>query len=186
MLFVDGENLVARAQVLAPTLGVSLVRGPFYVPDVFVWAPRRRATERLPFGNYPFILQKHAVRAFYFTGIQGDDHKIAGIRSNLRDLGFQPEVFKRTSGKSKGVDIALSKEMLLNAFMGNYETAVLLSGDADYLPLIHEVKRLGKLVYVGAFSSGLSPNLRVEADNFCDLDHWLGQWWQGYTPDPTG
>lgn len=60
--------------------------------------------------------------------------------------------------------------MLSHAFLGNYDAAVLVAGDADYVPLVEEVKRLGKLVHVAFFGSqGLSPELRRSADQFCEI-----------------
>jgi hypothetical protein len=45
----------------------------------------------------------------------------------------------------------------------------LVAGDGDYLPLIEEVKRLWKLVYVWFFEAGLHPSIRLVADHFADL-----------------
>ena len=47
---------------------------------------------------------------------------------------------------------------------------VLVSGDGDYLPLLAEVMRLGKQVYVAALSSGLNGALRHSVDEFLNLD----------------
>src|SRR5207249_1613714 len=92
----------------------------------------------------------------------------------LRSLRFDPQVFKRLSGtqKSKGVDIALTKDMLSHAFLGNYQNAVLIAGDADYIPLVEEVKRRGKRVFLAFFLGeglGLSEDLKLAADFFVDL-----------------
>jgi uncharacterized LabA/DUF88 family protein len=98
----------------------------------------------------------------------------------ISKLGFNPVVFKREAGqsKAKGVDIALTKDMLSHAFRNNYQVAVLVAGDGDYVPLVEEMKRLGKLVYVWFFAEeGLSPKLRSAADLFFDLTPtFLNQW----------
>ena len=61
---------------------------------------------------------------------------------------------------SKGVDIALTCDMLSHASHDNYDVAVLIAGDGDYVPLVDEVKRLGKLVHLVFFqSTGLNPKL---------------------------
>jgi uncharacterized LabA/DUF88 family protein len=62
-------------------------------------------------------------------------------------------VFKKDKQgrKTKGVDITLTRDMLSHAFRGNYDVARLIAGDGDYLPLIEEVKRLGKRVQVCFF-----------------------------------
>jgi uncharacterized LabA/DUF88 family protein len=80
----------------------------------------------------------------------GDDPTLDSVRKQISGLGFNPVVFKRDSDqkKAKGVDIALTKDMLSHAFRDNYQIAVLVAGDGDYVPLVEEVKRLGKLVDV--------------------------------------
>jgi uncharacterized LabA/DUF88 family protein len=59
--------------------------------------------------------------------------------------------------------------MLVHAFRNAYDAALLFSGDADLIPVIEEVRRLGKLVIVGAFPDSTSPALRVAADAFLDI-----------------
>ena len=80
-------------------------------------------------------IQHWAERVNYYTTVSGDDPKIASVKEALWRLHFAPHVFKKgkREAKAKGVDIALTRDMLVGAFMGHYETAVLVSGDADYL-----------------------------------------------------
>jgi uncharacterized LabA/DUF88 family protein len=103
-------------------------------------------------------------------------------------MSFHPEVFKkpRTRERAKGVDIALTKDLLSHAYNDNYDATVLVAGDGDYVPLVNEVKRLGKLVYVVFFSAtGLSPDLRLASDRFFELDNLFTMAWQSFlaTPD---
>jgi uncharacterized LabA/DUF88 family protein len=49
---------------------------------------------------------------------------------------------------------------------GNYERAVLIAGDGDYVPLIEEVKRLGKRVFVRFIGAYTNPELKLSADDF--------------------
>jgi len=121
------------------------------------------------------------VRAYYYTSLMGDEARLTEIRQALWSLGFQPEVFKKQKKeeKAKGVDIALAKDFLSHAFLGNYDVAVLIAGDGDYVPLVSEVKRLGKVVYVTFFaSSGLSPELRLASDMFFDWTPFFLQKWR--------
>lgn len=165
MLFVDGENFTIRAKKLASVKGVALHEGREFLRDVFVWMPGVSPTSALTNTDYaPLKVQPNAIRSHYYTCITGDDAKVLSVRRALRSLGFHPEVFKKQKdqSKAKGVDIALSKDFLSHAFLGNYDVAVLVAGDGDYVPLIAEVKRLGKVVYVAFFEeSGLSPELRL-------------------------
>jgi uncharacterized LabA/DUF88 family protein len=113
----------------------------------------------------------------------GDDDKLQGVRLQLRHLGFDPQVFKKTSRqtKSKGVDITLTIDMLSHAFLDNYEAAVLIAGDADYVPLVDEIKRRGKNIYIAFFEgagSGLSADLRLRADGFHALNDEFAATWR--------
>jgi len=90
-------------------------------------------------------------------------------------------VFKKSKQqeKAKGVDISLTKDMLSHAFMDHYQIAVLMSGDGDYIPVVEEVKRLGKRVVVWFFgeTEGLNPKLRLAADEFIDISNlWVTSW----------
>ena len=67
--------------------------------------------------------------------------------------------------------------MLSHAFLDNYPMAVLVAGDGDYVPLVEEVKRLGKIVYVCFFGNGLSPDLKLACDGFHDVtESFLANW----------
>jgi uncharacterized LabA/DUF88 family protein len=103
---------------------------------------------------------------------------LRNVREQLRRLGFDPNVFKKPkqTQKAKGVDIALTKDMLSHAFRGNYETAALVAGDGDYLPLVDEAKRLGKRVVVRFVQAYTSDELRLAADGFSDIVVELQKW----------
>jgi uncharacterized LabA/DUF88 family protein len=170
MLFVDGENLAIRGRKVAEAKKIALVEGPCYMKDVFLWFPNIRATQQISMGHLQ--LQPQAIRAFYYTSAIGDEPKLKDIRERLWNLGFSPEVSKKERGdeKAKGVDIALSKDLLTNAFRDNFDVAALMAGDGDYVPLVKEVKTLGKVVYVAFFEKeGLNSELRLAADAFTDL-----------------
>jgi uncharacterized LabA/DUF88 family protein len=184
MLFVDGENLTMSAQRVAENRKLVLPEGPFYMRNTFVWFPSLEATAAMD-SNRAFTvpLQRHATRAHYYTSVQGDEPKVEGINEALWNIGFAPMVFKkdRTRIRSKGVDIALTTDMLSHAFRDNYDVAVLYAGDGDYVPLVEEVKRLGKAVYVGFFGgSGLNDKLRLASDQFLFMDDAFLEGWRRY------
>lgn len=87
-------------------------------------------------------------------------------------FNLSPRVFKKPKKNvsGKGVDIQMTVDILTHTFQNNIDVIYLLSGDGDYIPLINEVMRAGKQVYVAAFSSGLSPKLKTVADEFTLLD----------------
>jgi uncharacterized LabA/DUF88 family protein len=173
MLFIDGENLTIRAQKLAERQGVALddaKQFPVYRKNVYFW----------PAGCIPYHHQwtdrgyvaADAERCYYYTCTQGDELKRGKVHDALMQHGFSPVVFHKPKPdkKAKGVDIALTKDMLMHAFFGNYEIAVLVSGDGDYVPVVEEIKRLGKRVVVAFFTDeGLNPELRRAADELYSL-----------------
>lgn len=174
MQFVDGENITCRTQELVKKAGFDILDGPTYQRDVFLWPAEHPAA----FGYPPWIGNFQPLRSYYYTSAKCDQPGIEEIERKLRHIGFEPHVFKkdRPNEKAKGVDIALTKDMLSHAFRDNYDAAVLVTGDGDYLPLIDEVKRLGKLVYIFFIEEFTHPRLQVGADRFVDKTEQLREW----------
>jgi len=185
MSFVDGENFTIRGQRFAEQTGIALEEGAFFSRDVFLWLPNVPATKALTnTQTSPTKVQEHALRAHYFTSVYGDELRIRAVRQALSDLGFDPYVFKkvRREQKAKGVDITLTTTMLAHAYRNNYDVALLLGADGDYVPLVEEVKRLGKVVYVGIFDgiAGVADELRLTADRVFAFDQFLPKIWGDY------
>jgi uncharacterized LabA/DUF88 family protein len=107
------------------------------------------------------------IRRYWFSSYAGNDKDYSSLRIILRELDFEPILFKKHQDKKeKGVDIALTKEMLVNAFNGNFDIAILFAGDEDYVSLVNEVKRYGPIIMGAFFKNGLSPNLQFTFDYF--------------------
>lgn len=192
MLFVDGENFAIRAKNYAKGKDIRFTEGPFYREDVFIWLPDVPATKSIhTAGDSRLQLQDHAVRSYYYTSICGDADAITKVREQLFSLGFHPEVYKRKSKRerAKGVDIALAKDLLANAYLDNYDAAVLFSADADYIPIIQEVKRLGKNVFVVTIDNkgvnGVSDDLLLESDAHFTCGPILKQHWREHSASQT-
>lgn len=77
--------------------------------------------------------------------------------------------------RQKGVDIQLAVDMLVGSFNKLFDVAVLISGDEDFVPLVHEVQRRGVSVVVAAASRTISAELRRIADRYVDLSG--PDWW---------
>lgn len=109
-------------------------------------------------------------RMHWFSSHQGNEHTLLELRTHLREQKFEPTVLPKNKDKNeKGVDVALTREMLINAFNHNYEIGLLISGDEDYIGLVNDAKRFGPLVFGSFFASGLSPELRLSFDHFEQL-----------------
>lgn len=63
----------------------------------------------------------------------------------FRRAGMIPyDLFRREFGTEKAVDVKLSVDLLQLA--NNYDVAIIVSGDGDYVPVVQAVKDLGKRV----------------------------------------
>jgi uncharacterized LabA/DUF88 family protein len=68
------------------------------------------------------------------------------------------------------VDTLIAVHMLVGAYSEIYSVAVLVSGDADFVPVVNEVRRRGVMVVVAAMEDGsLSEDLRRAADRFVPI-----------------
>jgi uncharacterized LabA/DUF88 family protein len=61
-------------------------------------------------------------------------------------------------------DINMAVDMVENAYDNNYDVAVLVSGDGDFVPAVRSVKKKNKSVKNVYFKNSSSRNLK----NFCD------------------
>lgn len=70
----------------------------------------------------------------------------------------------------KGIDVAIAVEALSLAFQDAYDTALLVSGDGDYVELVETLKRYGKHVECAMFRNQSAGILLEHVDVFQNLD----------------
>ncbi|MFC1875445.1 NYN domain-containing protein [Chloroflexota bacterium] len=71
----------------------------------------------------------------------------------------------------KGVDIQLATDMITHSFKGNYDAAILVAGDNDFVGALQAVKDNGKNVEVTLFGKErTSMQLRNVADKVVTID----------------
>lgn len=167
MVFVDGENLAIRYGNLIAEKSLAVPSHVRFERDTYVWSVGLNNI-----CHWGGVRRRH-----YYTSVQGDVDKITGVVDALKTIGIEsPNVFKKKkTGRSKRVDIQLATDMLLHAARKNYDTAVLVAGDEDYVPLVEAVKSEGRTVLVWFVSDGLSPSLKRSADHFASFDEVLTQ-----------
>ncbi len=174
VMLADGENLVLRYQELLKT------REPkadvTHIPDKLVWS---KAINNL--WNTDFY------RVSYYTSCVGDEKMLKELCANISAIEFEltgkaqsyygkielsPHVYKKRakSHKSRLVDINICIDAMRYAYTNSAEVICVLSGDGDFINLIKDIKNSGKKVCVGAFSSGLSDELKYISDHFISLD----------------
>jgi uncharacterized LabA/DUF88 family protein len=80
----------------------------------------------------------------------------------------------------KGVDIQLATDLLTHSFKNNFDIAILVAGDSDYVGAIQAVKDNGKNVEVVLFGKErTSRPLREVADRVVEIDgRWLKNCWK--------
>ena len=79
----------------------------------------------------------------------------------------------------KGIDIKIATDMLVHGHRGNYDVAVLVTGDTDFADAIQAVKGLGHHVEVALFNVSGSQRSREVADRVVVIDdNFLSGCWQ--------
>lgn len=163
-IFIDGSNLYHTLRDLGLhldykrvleyfTQDASLFRAFYYTalledstPDWLI-----RLTDWLSYNGYTVITKKARVFRRRHTDVEGESHLVNEIKGN--------------------VDIELAIDMLTLA--PYYGTAVLFSGDGDFVRLVEAVQRQGVRVIVVSSErtseSTVSDELRRQADEFLDL-----------------
>ena len=167
MVFVDGSNFLAE---LGTKMGIK-VRADRPTRELLLLASEvlgQTLAQRLLFDDHR---PQKIFRKYWFGSIQGSESELNARQEWLRELGYDAILFPKVKGRGeKGVDLAVAREMLIHAFNHNYDVAVLVAGDEDYLGLIQDIKRIGRLT-TGIFfdSAALSKSLRLAFDNFYPL-----------------
>jgi hypothetical protein len=129
--------------------------------------------------------------AYYYVGVTPDAPPL--VEAFLKGLELRPGYFVkreprvRRSGRcfacgadyeyttEKRVDTRLVADLIHFAAHGAYDTAVLVSGDDDFVPAVEAVNALGKQVWVATWSAEeLSKDLRVRCFGHIHLSEGLG------------
>ena len=77
----------------------------------------------------------------------------------------------------KKVDICIAVDIISLGYENAYDTAVLVSGDGDFVPVVKKLKEIGKNVEVWAFRYSLANALKdeLEQGNICYLEDILSK-----------
>lgn len=111
------------------------------------------------------------LRAFFYTGVDTGAERQQGFLLWMRRNGFrvvQKELKTFYDGTRKAnLDVEIAVDML--SLAGRYDTAVLVSGDEDFVYAVNAVAYKGCRVEVAGFRSNTAPKLIDVADYFIDL-----------------
>ena len=170
MVFIDGMNLYHSLKDHGIRTDI----------DFYKFSLKLAGDDRLIrtyYYNAPYD-QKHEPKRY------GDQQRFFGIlhRTPYLTLKLGRLIPRAWTYIQKGVDTRLSTDILTNAFKGNYEVAVLVSGDGDFEPVLEGVKEAGKNIVIATFDIGQSYALFKAADD-PDLPGFMRT---GMNPVPTG
>lgn len=165
MIFIDGSNFLGGvADVQAKTKKVYKIDYPLL--------------ENFLVGNaskHGLICLEHIKTYFYGPkGVPEDlkslklgttfSKQIEEFKNDLVKNHIRVILKEKIKNKEKGVDAALVTDFLSLAYSGAYDYAVLVSGDADFISAIDEVKRYGKMLSVICFESRFNEALMEHVD----------------------
>ena len=103
-------------------------------------------------------------------GLEDPAHK---THDRLRYLGFRViarESYDPNRQEQKEVDVAMACEMVAHAYKDNYDVAIVVSGDRDFVPAIQHIQSAGKRVEVAAYSDAFSSEMLKMCDVYHKLD----------------
>ena len=165
-VFIDGGyvRVLGDGWKIANVDPLQLARGVVNSPMVQTWAGDRTRNNAL------------LGRVTYYDGLPDDDEKTT-LQEYWQAIELLPDVhlgFGALKGlkrplRQKGVDTLIAVDMLVGAFSGLFDIAVLVAGDADFTPVVEEVRRRGVMVVVAASGASLSDDLRRVADRYVEL-----------------
>jgi uncharacterized LabA/DUF88 family protein len=134
---------------------------------------------------------RRLIRTYYYNAVvrreDGEERYQAQQRffDNLRKVPYLDLRLGRLERRGntvveKGIDVRVATDMLWQAHNNVYDTAILVSGDADYVPAVEAVKAIGKHVEVAFMTRGRSFDLQHAADRFVLLEaEKLNRCWTG-------
>lgn len=116
-------------------------------------------------------------RVIYYDGRPSEEEELsAELRAYWDAIELLPDTelgfgstrrgTRRRPPRQKGVDTLIAVDMLVGAFTQLFPVAVLVAGDADFVPVVNEVRRRGVMVVVAAEEQSVANDLRRAADRF--------------------
>ncbi|MFH1383195.1 MAG: NYN domain-containing protein [Chloroflexota bacterium] len=162
MIFIDGSNMYHS------------LKGEFRRTDIDL----RKFCDKL-------IDRRRLIRIYYYNATVGrkeEPDRYMRQQAFLNSVKMIPycEVrlgrlvyynWPNTPPYEKGIDIMLTTDLLTHSFKNNYDVAILVTGDSDYVGAVQAAKDNGKNVEVALFGKErTSMPLREVADRIITID----------------
>ena len=159
VIFIDGSNFYHG---LKKYLGKTRIN--FYKFAVLLCGEDRKLI-RIYYYNAPYKKEcneeKYKSQQKFFSSLESTPY----LELKLGRLEPRGNTFIE-----KGVDILLAVDMLKYAYDDTYDTAILVSGDGDFVAAVNAVKDRGKHVEHAYFKAAPAVALRKACDKYIPLD----------------
>jgi len=194
MIFIDGSNIfwAARARghyidylklkdLLVGPPNRRLVRPYYYCAIGVPPTPKQIAFhDKLKYSGFTVVTKPLKRRE--------SEAKLLAIydQKSQKWKQMNKELIKAEKYEEKGVDVALVTDMISMAYKNAYDTAILVSGDEDYLSAVKDIKLIPRRVEIAAFSdtdtnkpprwiTTISREMKMIADHFYPLERFINQ-----------
>ncbi|MDY6788565.1 MAG: NYN domain-containing protein [Candidatus Nanohaloarchaea archaeon] len=153
MIFIDGSNLFFGAKIYEDSLSIDF----------------KSLREML-------AADRDLRRAYYYGSIDPEENPDqVKFYDFLQHNGFktiiEPVRERKGSKIEKGADTGLVTDMLSLGFQDSYDTAIIVSGDADFKRAIQVVQSRGLRVEIASFRENLSNEIQKTADKSIILNN---------------
>jgi uncharacterized LabA/DUF88 family protein len=102
---------------------------------------------------YRFIQDQYAFIEFKYTG----EYSVKPFEVYNIDKKDGNYLYQGTKEGEKGVDVGIAVDMITK--MAFYDVAILISGDADFIPIVCHIKDHLKYVYQFSIAKGIPPKI---------------------------
>lgn len=120
--------------------------------------------------------RKRVIAVAYVVDAEGGKNESSGFQAfanSLRQVGYEvrrKQARKRQDGSKKADwDIGIAMEIV--DLRSRIDTVILCTGDGDFLPLIHRLKKWGKRVELASHQTSTNTDLIRAVDEFISLDN---------------
>ena len=161
-LWIEGKRLGAVFRGTSPDISVAIETRDF------------DNTFRLDFGKVLEIANHKPIKVAKFYGSRPPESD--SVWNMAKKVGFETAIVDRNySNKEKGVDTHLVVDMLSDSMAANaeHDIFILIAGDADYIPVIRNIKSRNFRVQV-LFWNHASIELKKET-KFMSLDGYFNE-----------
>lgn len=164
MFFIDASNLYKGIKGLGLS-GWKLTHLNFFEFCNSFLKPAEQKLVRIYYYDAPFKAEWDQKRYVAQQQFHGSLHRHPNLELRLGRLqGKYPDIYE------KGIDSALSVDMIKFAYNDSYDIGIIISADGDYVPAVQLCKDMGKNVWNITPISLKCFHLRQVCDRFFSFD----------------